>query len=290
MAEIDWDEIIKAAKSKKKEKKGDKDLEKRLDRMEKLLEKAVDAKAGDERARASKPEEAAEKVEEVEARPERKEAESKKSKLEKAGFKFVKVPKVKRLRISRPKTKIKIPKMKLDLSDRKNVIALIVVIGIVLVVALQVTGNLNFEFTGFTTQQKTMYVCADGVTTVENTTMCPATTTTTAPTTTTTSTTTTTTIPTTTTTMGPKHSIGITESSCSGKIISLKMKNTGPDVNNLLYVTFFVDGEKENTFLCTGGVLGPGEETVCLSGMMSTGTHEVEARGLVNIAYATVRC
>ena len=61
-------------------------------------------------------------------------------------------------------------------------------------------------------------------------------------------------------------------------------------MSNLLYVTFFVDGEKESTFLCTGGVLGSGEETICLSGMMSTGVHEVEARGLVNIAYATVSC
>ena len=46
MAEIDWDEIIRAAKSKKAEEKEKKTLEKRLDRMEKLLEKAVEEKGG----------------------------------------------------------------------------------------------------------------------------------------------------------------------------------------------------------------------------------------------------
>lgn len=264
MTEVDWDKIIKAAKSKKKEQKQSNNIEKRLDRMEKLLKKSMNSED--------------DKYKDIVPRNEERE------RLKNAGFKFVKVKKKKTLP-SMPN--VRMPKIKNILSDKR----IIAVIGIIAVFGafggLYLTGNLpSFDglFVGNSSSESTMYVCPDGITTVSNITLCPTTTTTS-----TTSTTTTTTVPTTTTTLGASHSIAISDGSCDG-IISLTLTNTGTTSDNTAYVTFYVDGELETGFYCAGGALAPGESTSCYSSIMEDGTHEVEARGLVNTDTLTVNC
>jgi hypothetical protein len=276
--------------------------------MEKLLEKAVVSKGKESKASVATSAKAEVARSEAAARAEEKirlengyKEDARKTRLEKAGFKFVKVPKTSRLqsrinRIRRPSfDSFNSVKLKHILSNKRDVAFLVAIFAVAAIAIAYVSGMLNFGLTGFATQPKTMYVCADGSTTVENLTMCPTTTTTTTSTTTTTTTTTiptttTTTIPTTTTTIGAKHTIAITEASCSGKIITMKIQNVGPVTENTAYINFYVDGTKDSTFLCSGGVVGPGEQTPCISGMQTAGSHEVEARGLVNIVDADVTC
>lgn len=271
MTEIDWDKIIRDAQSRKnaqsKDAPKDKNIDKRLDRVEKILEKAV-YKNPDKNDYADNV-------------PERQgDGDLYKEKLKKAGFKFVKIEK-KRSMPSVPQ----MPDMKSVFSSRRNLGIVAVIIALVAFGGIYATGGFPSGMAGMPSDV-TMYVCPDGVTTVENITLCPTTTTTTI------ETTTTTVPPTTTTTivLGSKHSVGITESSCSGGMISVTIQSTSPEINNIGYLTFYIDGERDNLFLCTSNVLAPGETTVCHSISARSGVHNVEARSLVNIAYTTVTC
>ncbi len=270
MAEIDWDKIIKNAKKKKKEAEESKHIEKRLDRMERLLEKAVDSREREAIRRAYEDREREEK-----------------GKPKKAEPKVVKVRKGKRIHIGRPK--LNVPKIKVDFSNKHNLVIFVVIIGAGALVALNATGKL--DFTGFVSKQKTMYVCADGITTVENITMCPTTTTTTTTTTSTTSTTTTTTIP-----LGVDHSLAISDATCSNKIISFTLTNAGTTLENIGYLLsapygLYIDGERAISLSCSNLLLKSLESTSCQAVMTSTGSYDIEMRGYVQpIPEATVTC
>jgi len=270
MAEVDWDKIIKNAKKKKKEAEESTHIEKRLDRMERLLEKAVDSKEREDIRREH---------------AEREREEKRKSKG--AEPKLVKIRKRKRIHIGRPK--LNVPKIKVDFSDKRNLVIFIAIIVAGALLVLNATGKL--DFTGFVSKQKTMYVCADGVTTVENVTMCPTTTTTTTTTTSTTSTTTTTTIP-----LGVDHSLAISDATCSNKIISFTLTNAGATVENIGYLLsapygLYVDGERTVSLSCSNLLLKSLESTSCQAVMTSTGRYDFEMRGYVQpIPEATVTC
>jgi hypothetical protein len=182
-----------------------------------------------------------------------------------------------------------LPKVKVDFSNRRNLVIFVAIIGAGALFVLNATGKL--DFTGFASKQKTMYVCADGITTVENITMCPTTTTTTTTTTSTTTTTTTTTIP-----LGVDHSLAISDATCSNKIISFKLTNTGTSVENIGYLLtapygLYVDNERTISLSCSNLLLKSLESTTCQAVMTSTGSYDIEIRGYVQpIPEAIVTC
>jgi len=318
MAEIDWDKIIRAARSKKSEEERLRQeeekrahLEKRLSHMESLLERIAEEKSkgihGTSVSRAIRPTHRMavdDRTLERLKRLEKLEKEiSKKPESSMPGLKIVKVPKRQigqrfdsrvgfgaGSRISSGLGSV--------FSNKRNLIVLIAVVAVASFAALYFTGNLNFiNVSGLTglfahepDKPKTMYVCADGVTTVENMTMCPTTSTTTS---TSTTSSTTTSVSTTTTANGPPHSIGITSASCNNKIISIVIKNTGTAADNTGYLTFFIDGisgTESINFVCTSVAMAPGDSTTCVSMTVTPGGHTVEVRGLVNTESATVNC
>lgn len=323
MAEIDWDKIIKAARSKKieeeklrQEEEKRAHLERRLSHMENLLERIAEEKskgvgasvAGSSVSRAIRPthrmavnDRTLKRLE----RLERMEKEiSKKQEPSGHGLKIVKVPKKQfgrrfGLRAepgvgSRISSKLG-SRFGSVFSNKRNLILLIAVVAVASFATLYFTGNLNFinvsGLTGLFAREpdkpKTVYVCADGVTTVENMTMCPTTSTTTS---TSTTSSTTTSISTTTTANGPPHSITVTGASCSSKTISIVVKNIGTVADNTGYLRFFVDGVESTTIVCTSIVMASGESTTCVSGTVNYGVHTVDVRGLVNSESATVSC
>ncbi len=315
MAEIDWDKIIKTEQSKKTEQKRKEDIENRLDRMEKLLEKAVETEHGEPKKAVPKkaPKVA---VKKVAKKPARREAdygkadfervEIDRAELERAGYKFVKVPKRRYARAGRRRrpmrarrpVRISMPKInarvKLDLSNKRNLVLLIGIIAVAAIAAMAATGNLNFDFTGFISQPQ-MYVCSDGVTTVENITMCPTTTTTTIPTTTTT---TTTLAPTTTTTLpacSGNYCVWMSSLTCENNLVTANLKNSGSKTITGDIVTafkFFVNDEEKTNFVCSPLTVAVGEDMTCLFTATETGTYDIEVRGVSmgNIETGTVVC
>lgn len=273
MAEIDWDKVIREAQSKKREQARntakDKAIDKRLDRMEKMLEKVSKEKSDYKDIVPDAPDE---------------NGDSRKEKLEKAGFKFVKVEKKRNLSPG-----IDLDVLKKFFSSTRNIAIIAIIAAAAIAGGAYLAGWIpgdGFALPGATT----LFVCPDGVTMVENATLCPTTTTTTTTTLAPTTTTTTSSTTTTTTTIGAPHTVAISSASCSGGVITVNLVNAGPTVDMASYVVFYVDGTRDDLFLCTGNALASGESTTCHSGSVSSGTHTVEARGLVNIAYATVTC
>lgn len=154
-----------------------------------------------------------------------------------------------------------------------------------------ISNVVNLKWTGLTINSApvTNYVCADGVTVVNDTQYCPTTTTTTTTTTTLPPTTTSTTT-TTTTIVEADHTVRIVSATCKSNIVTAVVKNAGSTTDNSAYINFYVDGKAADTFLCPGGSILPGGTVTCSSGMLSDGSHTIEARGLVNVDKAKVQC
>ena len=171
---------------------------------------------------------------------------------------------------------------------------------VILIAAIAITvhfSDVSGLFGGFkwpgldiNSEPVTNYVCADGETVVNDTKYCPTTTTTTTTTTLPPTTTSTTTTTTTTTIVEADHTIRIVSAVCSSNIATVTVRNAGSSTDLNAYISFLVDGKEDTTFLCPGGSLLPGETVTCSSGMISSGSHNIQARGLVNIDTARVQC
>ena len=321
MADVDWDKIIRAAQSKKKEEEKRDELEKRLRRMESTLRKVAAEKEA-VAVRAERPREPAsrrdsirrllgrkgeddkllnrlEKLERLEHELGRKSAAAEPRDDVPPGFKIVRVPRRSTIRLGKAGAAVgeKLSAgAKALFSNRRNMIAVVGVLAIAAVAGLYFTGNLNLPnisgLTGLFTKPRVTYVCSDGVTTVENMTMCP--------TTTTTSTTTTTTIPattTTTTTLPPcagNYCVYLKQLTCSGSTINANLVNSGSKsftTDIFLILKFFVNNE-EKPFVCSPMAVSVGGEMTCMYTTPAGGTFDIEVRGpsLGNIEKGTVTC
>jgi hypothetical protein len=325
MADVDWDKIIRAAQSKKKEEEKREELEKRLRRMESTLRK-VAAEKDAAAARAERPMEPAsrrdsirrllgrkgeedkllnrlEKLERLEHELERKSADAGPREDVPPGFKIVRVPKRSAINLGKAGAAVgeKLSAgAKALFSNRRNMIAAVGVLAIVAVAALYLTGNLNLpNFSGltglFSSKPKITYVCSDGVTTVENMTMCPTTTTTS-----TTTTTTTTTIPattTTTTTLPPcagNYCVYLKQLTCSGSTINAVLVNSGSKsfTTDIFLILKFLVNNEEKPFVCSPMAVSVGGTMTCMYTTPVGGTFDIEVRGpsLGNIEKGTVTC
>jgi len=317
MAEVDWDKIIRAAQSKKKDTEKREELEKRLKRMEAVMRKAASEKeAAAARAERSagyvsrkdsirrmrlKPAEEdkllarLEKLERLEHDLGRKSAApSERAEDVQRGFKIVRVPKRSRIRIGAVGERLSAG-AKAVFSNRRNVIAIVGALVVIAVGALYFTGDFNLpDLSGLTGllsgKPKVTYVCADGVTTVENMTMCPTTTTIATTTTLPPTTTTTTTLP----VCAGNYCVWLKELTCTGSTINAKLVNSGSKTFSMdifLILKFLVNGE-EKPFVCSPMSVNVGGETVCMYTTPATGSFNIEIRGpsLGNIEKGTVTC
>jgi len=323
MADVDWDKIIRAAQSKKKDEEKRDELEKRLRRMESTLRK-VAAEKDASAARAERPKEPAsrrdsirrllgrkgeedklfnrlEKLERLEHELERKSAAAEPREDVPPGFKIVRVPRRSTIRLGKAGAAVSgklSAGAKALFSNKRNMAAVVGVLAIVAVAALYLTGNLNLpNFSGltglFSSKPKITYVCSDGVTTVENMTMCPTTTTTT-------STTTTTTLPpttTTTTTLPPcagNYCVYLKQLTCSGSTINANLVNSGSKsfTTDIFMILKFLVNNEEKPFVCSPMAVSVGGTMTCMYTTPVGGTFDIEVRGpsLGNIEKGTVTC
>jgi hypothetical protein len=306
MAEIDWDKIIKAARSKKEEEDKAAVLERRLHRMERILDKLASEKSSESSSNASGHSQPQEYHPAIQRHPE----SDRKDFAPKVGFSLPKLSFGSKAKHEEPakahhgagKSRFAIPAS--ITSPSRRTIAAIGALAVVLIFSgAFLTGNLSLNlgadnpltglFGAKPSKPSMMYVCGDGITTVENLTMCPTTSTTSSIETTTIATTTvnTTSTSSTTTSIGAKHSIALKEASCNGASITVKLTNSGTDLDNSAYLKFYIDGTENTNVICTPLTMGPGETVTCISsGSLLTGTHSVKVAGLVNVVTATVFC
>jgi hypothetical protein len=330
MAEVDWDKIIKSAQSKKKEEAKRDDLEKRLKRMESQLRKVAAEKEAAPERQAPRPSRAdslkrllrirseedrmsnrLEKLERLEHELEKKSGASEGRDDVPPGFKIVRVPRRSAVQLGKAGAAVgeKLQAgAKALFSSRRNMIAVVGVLVAAAVAGLYLTGNLQMPtldasgLTGlFTGKPKVTYVCADGVTTVDNMTMCPTTTTTTTTSTLPPITTTTTTLPLCECmTTGSCYCIYLKQLTCNGGRISAVLINSGsknfaPDpnggINPIMLIKFLVDGT-EQSFTCVPTLVSVGAETTCTYVIPTVGMLNVEIRGVSvgNIEKGTVTC
>jgi len=326
MAEVDWEKIIRAAQSKKKDEEKRDELEKRLRRMEGALKKvAVEkeeaaAHAGTAAAKVGRSKlpvlnsgslrkllkirgeedrmlARLSRLEQMEQSISKKAGVASSKEELPPGFKIVRVPRrdvVQFEKATAAAGQRLSSGAKAIFSNRRNVAAMVGAVALVAVAWLFFTGNLKVPDTSglagiFSPKPAVTYVCSDGLTTVENLTMCPTTTTTTIVTTTTT------TVPATTTTtvpVGPAHSISLVSSSCNAASISVTVMNSGTTSDSTAYMRFFVDGTENTNILCVPLSIASRESTVCTGSASApmTGLHTIEVRGLVNTLTTSVNC
>jgi hypothetical protein len=305
MAEIDWDKIIKAARSRKEEEDKSTQLEKRLHRMEKILDKLASDKASGPHAQGES------------GQPQRqdyhpviqKHVESdRKDFAPKTGFSIPKFGFNRKdnqedsgkARHPSAISKLSIPAA-ISSPSRRTVAAVVAIAAVVVFSAAFITGNLpssiitDNPLTGLfgikPAKPSMLYVCGDGITTVENLTMCPTSTTSSVETTIATTTLETTSTSSTTTSVGAAHSISLKGASCNGASITMQITNAGTALDNTVYLVFMIDGTPNQNVICTPLTMGPGETVTCISsGTLLTGAHSVEVRGLVNAVKSTVSC
>ncbi|MFH1623403.1 MAG: hypothetical protein ABIA12_02730 [Candidatus Aenigmatarchaeota archaeon] len=328
MAEVDWDKIIRAAQSKKKDAEKREDIEKRLKRMESMMRKAASEKEA-AAARAERPTEHVSRKDSIRRALRLKGAEEDKllARLERLerlehdlgrpksaasadtvdvprGFKIVRVPRRSRIRIGAAGKAVSdrlSAGAKALFSNRRNAIAIVGVLVVIAISALYFTGNFNLpDISGLTGllagKPKVTYVCADGVTTVENVTMCPTTTTIATTTTLPATTTTTTTLP----PCAGNYCVYLKQLTCSGSTINAVLVNSGsksfaPDPNGgpnpIMLLKFLLDGA-EKPFVCSPILVSIGAETTCMYTTPTVGTFNIEVRGVSigNIEKGTVTC
>lgn len=317
MAEVDWDKIIKSAQSKKKDEAKRDELEKRLKRMESQLRKVAAEKAAAPEREPPRPSRTDSLKRLLRIRSEEDRMSNRLEKLERLehelekkagsegrddvppGFKVVRVPRRSAVQLGKAGAAVgeKLQAgAKALFSSRRNMIAVLGVLVAVAAAGMYFTGNLQVPtidasgLTGlFAGKPKVTYVCADGVTTVENMTMCPTTTTTTTstlPPTTTTSTT----LP----ACAGNYCVYMKQLTCTGSTVSAVLVNSGSKTfttDIFLILKFFVNGE-EKPFVCSPMTVSIGAETTCMYTTSTPGALDVEIRGpsLGNIETGTVSC
>jgi hypothetical protein len=318
MAEVDWDKIIKSAQSKKKDEAKRDDLEKRLKRMESQLRKVAAEKEAAPERQAPRPSRTdslkrllrirneedrmsnrLEKLERLEHELEKKAGSEGRDDVP-PGFKIVRVPRRSAVQLGKVGAAVgeKLQAgAKALFSSRRNMIAVVGVLVAAAVAGLYFTGNLQVPtldasgLTGlFTGKPKVTYVCADGVTTVDNMTMCPTTTTTTTTSTLPPTTTTTTTLP----ACAGNYCVYLKQLTCTGSTINAVLVNSGSKTftsDIFIILKFLVNGE-DKPFVCSPMTVGIGAETTCLYTTPVGGTLNVEIRGpsLGNIEKGTITC